>query len=146
MKKGMVVAAILALAICTLAGGMAFAEEKTPSGTVTMTSKSVAIGVGVTWGDGTLTFKGKEYKFSVKGLSVVDLGVTSISLSGEVYNLNKVEDFPGNFASFQAGATLAGGGSLQAMKNQNDVEMRLKSTQQGLRLTLAPEGVKIEMK
>jgi hypothetical protein len=146
MKKHLVVAAIVVLSVCTLAAGTALAAGDAPSGTVTMTSKSVAIGVGVTWGEGTLTYMGKEYKFGVTGLSVIDVGVTSVTVTGEVYNLNKVEDFPGNYASAQAGATLAGGGSLQAMKNQNGVEMRLKSTQQGLRLTLAPEGVKIEMK
>ena len=45
-----------------------------PSATVSIESTSVAIGIGFKWGDGVLKFKGKEYKFSVKGLSVVDLG------------------------------------------------------------------------
>ena len=44
---------------------MVMAAEPAPSGTVKLTSKAVAVGVGVSWGDGTLTFGGKPYAFSV---------------------------------------------------------------------------------
>ena len=50
------------------------AAEPPPSGTVTISSKSVALGIGVSWGDGTLTMGGKTYPFSVEGLSVADPG------------------------------------------------------------------------
>ena len=53
---------------CLAAFSVAMAAEPTPSGTVKLTSQTVAIGVGVTWGDGTLTFDGKTYPFSVDGL------------------------------------------------------------------------------
>src|SRR5678815_912170 len=54
------------------------------NGTITISSQSVAVGVGVTWGDGVLTYHGKKYPVSVNGLSVVDLGVSKISASGKV--------------------------------------------------------------
>ena len=44
---------------------MAMAAEPPPSGHVTISSKAVALGVGVSWGDGNLKFGGKDYKFSV---------------------------------------------------------------------------------
>ena len=117
---------------------MATADDK-PSGTVTIESKSVAVGVGVSWGDGKLRYKGKTYAFSVKGLSVVDLGVSKVSAKGKVFHLNKVEDFSGNYAAAQAGAAVGGGMSAVALKNQNGVVMELTSTQTGVKLTLAGE-------
>ena len=42
----------------------------TPSGKVSIESRSIAAGIGVTWGDGKLSFKGKDYAFTIDGLSV----------------------------------------------------------------------------
>ena len=55
----------------------AFAKDTTPSATIKLSGGSVAAGVGVDWGRGTLTYQGKEYPISVKGVSVGDVGVTS---------------------------------------------------------------------
>jgi hypothetical protein len=125
---------------------VALAAEPAPSGSVKITSKAVALGVGVSWGDGTLTYQGKNYTFSVDGLSVADLGISSVSSSGEVFNLNKLSDFSGNYAAGEAGIAIAGGPSDTIMKNQNGVVIRLHGTQQGGRLTLAAQGVKLQLK
>jgi len=135
---------VLAAALVCV-GGVAAADDK-PSGTVTIESKSVALGVGVSWGDGKLRYKGKTYSFSVKGLSVVDLGVSKVSAKGKVYHLDKAEDFSGNYAAAQAGAAVGGGMSVVALKNQNGVVMELSSTQTGVKLTLAGEGIDIKLK
>ena len=126
-------------------GGMAAADDK-PSGTVTIESKSVALGVGVSWGDGKLNYKGKTYSFSVKGLSIVDLGVSKVSAKGKVFHLNKPEDFAGTYAASEAGAAVGGGMSAVALKNQNGVVMELTSTQTGVKLTLAGEGLEVKLK
>lgn len=126
-------------------GGVAAADDK-PSGTVTIESKSVALGVGVSWGDGKLRYKGVTHSFSVKGLSVIDLGVSRVSARGKVFHLNKLEDFPGNYAAAQAGAVVGGGMSVVVLKNQNGVEMELTSTQTGVKLTLSGEGIEVKLK
>jgi hypothetical protein len=131
---------------CLAVLSVAIAAEPAPSGTVKLTSKAVAIGVGVTWGDGTLSFDGKNYPFSVEGLSVVDLGVSNITTSGEVFNLKRVSDFSGNYAAGEAGIAVAGGQTDTIMKNENGVVLRLHGTQQGARLTLAAQGVKLTIK
>ncbi len=133
---------VVALALVTAAG----AQDKKPVGTVTLESKSVAVGVGVSWGDGILTFKGKQHKFSVKGLSVVDLGVSKVSAKGDVYDLTKLEDFAGTYVAAQVGATIAGGAGAVAMKNQHGVIMTLTGTGMGAQLTLAPKGVDVKLK
>ena len=131
---------------CLAMFSMAMAADPPPSGTVSLSSKAVAVGVGVTWGDGTLTFGGKTYPFSVEGLGVADLGVSSITAAGEVFNLKNVADFSGNYVAGEAGIAIAGGPSDTIMKNQNGVVLRLRGTQQGVRLTLAAQGVKLTVK
>lgn len=135
------------IVVASLVGvsAVAAADDK-PSGTVTIESKSVALGIGVSWGDGKLHYKGKTYAFTVKGLSVIDLGVSKVSARGKVYHLHKAEDFAGNWAAAQAGAAVGGGMSVVALKNQNDVVMELSSTQTGVKLTLAGEGLEIKLK
>ena len=125
---------------------VAVAAEPAPSGSVKITSKAVALGVGVSWGDGTLTFQGKDHAFSVDGLSVADLGISSVSSSGEVFNLTKLSDFSGNYTAGEAGIAIGGGPNDTVMKNQNGVVIRLHGTQQGGRLTLAAGGVKLQLK
>jgi hypothetical protein len=136
---GMVMA--VALGLVTVAG----AQDKKPSGTVTLESKSVAVGVGVSWGDGMLMFQDKEHKFSVKGLSVVDLGVSKVTAKGDVYDLKKLSDFSGTYVAAQAGAVVAGGAGAVAMKNQHGVTMVLTGTGMGGQLTLAAKGVDVKL-
>jgi hypothetical protein len=136
---GILVAALLCGA------GWAQADDK-PSGTVTIESKSVALGVGVSWGDGKLNYEGTTRTFSVRGLSVVDLGVSKVSARGKVFNLKKIEDFAGTYAAAQAGAAVGGGMSVVALRNQNGVVLELTSTQTGVKLTLAGEGIEVKLK
>jgi len=136
----------LLVVLLSVIGTVAGAEDAKPSGTVSIETKAVALGVGFSWGDGVLTFQGQEYKFKIKGLSVIDIGISSISAQGEVYHLSKIEDFPGTFAAAEAGVAVGGGAGAQTMKNQNGVVMKLTSKRAGLQLKLAPEGLKVEMK
>jgi hypothetical protein len=111
-----------------------------------MQTKAVAIGIGVAWGSGVLNYQGKEYPFKVNGLSVVDVGISQVSAVGDVYSLNKLEDFAGTFTAADAGIAVGGGVGAVAMKNQNGVVIKLTSTQKGLKLKLAAEGLKIQLK
>jgi hypothetical protein len=142
--------AILAVAglflVSLVAGTSSTSAQGATTGKVSLESKSVAIGVGVSWGDGVLEYQGKKYPFTVEGLSVIDLGVSKVSASGDVKNLKKVEDFAGNYTAAGAGAAVGGGAGAAAMKNQNGVEMNLVATTQGVKLTLAAAGVSIKLR
>jgi len=123
-----------------------FVPASEVSGTLTLESKSVAIGVGITWGHGVMTMNdGTTHKFKVKGLSVVDLGISKISATGEVFNLVEAKDLNGTFITGEAGITFIGGGSMSAMKNSKGVVLQLKSSQKGLKLTVAPGGMGVEL-
>jgi hypothetical protein len=105
-----------------------------------------SLGVGVSWGDGTLTYRGKQHKFSLEGLSLVDLGASKVSAKGEVSDLKKLEDFSGTYTAAGAGAAAGGGAGVVALTNQNGVKMKLQATAQGVRLTAAGAGVTIKLK
>jgi len=132
----------LVLAIST-AGA---AQKKKPDATVQLKEGSVAVGIGFSWGSGTLRYKGKTYPVSVDGLSVGSVGLTRATAKGSVYHLQDLKDFDGNYAAVGAGATLGGGGSAVTMKNQNGVTINLVSTSQGVKLTLAAGGVNLKIK
>ena len=121
------------------------AEDK-PDATIKLSGGSVAVGIGYSWGGGTLTYKGKTYDVEVKGLSVGDVGASQVEASGNVYHLAKLSDFDGNYTAAGTGATVAGGASASIMKNQNGVEVRLVSTTQGVKFTFGTAGVSMKIK
>ncbi|MHB9074881.1 MAG: hypothetical protein ACYC6G_15305 [Desulfobaccales bacterium] len=110
---------------------------------MTIKVTQAAVGLGVSWGDGTLNFKGKDYKFKVKGLNLIGLGLTSINAKGEVYNLEKLDDFPGTYYGVEAGATVIKGSAGMLLKNSTGVVLNLKSEQTGAALRLGNEGLSI---
>ena len=147
------IAATALLSIGTLAGCASQPPAAPPTtanlsateGTVAFTGGAVAIGIGFQWGSGILTYQGQQYPFKLSGLSVVDVGVTRSTGTGTVHNLRNVADFSGNYVSVTAGATVAGGGSVTTLRNQNGVVVDGISTSQGARLTLAPGGVNVTL-
>jgi hypothetical protein len=145
MSVRLKMARVLTLGVLLVAVSVV-AQDAKPSGTVTVESKSVAVGIGVSWGDGKLSYQGKDYPFSVSGLSVVDLGISKVSATGNVYYLNKLSDFSGNYVAAQAGATLGGGAGAITLKNQHGVVMQLTGTGTGVQLTLAVKGIDVKLK
>lgn len=92
-----------------------------------------------------MTYKGKEYPFTISGFSAGDFGFNVAELSGKVLNLKNLEDFNGNYTAFGAGITIAGGGSVTTMKNQNGVVINVAATTQGLTFKLGIDGLKVEL-
>lgn len=117
-----------------------------PSGTVSLQTTSVAAGVGLQWGDGMLTYNGKQYLFSLQGLEIVGIGYSEVKAAGTVYNLTKLSDFEGVYASAEASATAGSGPATMTMKNPNGVTIALHAVQEGVELTLAAGGVNIDLK
>ena len=120
-----------------------------PDATVKITRRSVAEGIGLSWGEGVLTYKGKDYPFSFDArgrLREVDPGMTAQELSGRVFNLKNLEDFNGNYTIIEGKEAASGGGTRATLKNQNGVVVNLVSTIEGRKFTLGREGMDIEIK
>jgi hypothetical protein len=140
MRRGLIMVVVVA-GLVSLLGGSAGAQST--SGTLQLTEGSVAAGIGFSWGHGTLTYQGKQYRVKVDGLSVGEVGIARATASGKVSNLNKLEDFNGNYTAAGAGATVGGGAGATIMKNQNGVTIELTSTTQGASLKLAASGIRL---
>jgi len=147
-------AAAMVLASALLAG-VAFADggaddpvtgKAQPDATVQLKGGSVAAGVGYVWGHGTLEYQSKPHKFSISGLSIVDVGAADITATGNVYHLANLNDFAGNYVEVTAGMTVGGGGSAAYLKNEHGVVIKLTSTTVGLRFNLSANGVAVRLK
>jgi hypothetical protein len=139
--RGLLIAAAL-----TAASIAPVAAADQPSGEISFSGGSVAVGVGFTWANGTLHFNGHDYPFSINGVSVADVGAASIDGSGEVYNLQHVEDFSGNYVAASADVTVGGGAGAAALENQKGVRVYLHTTSVGLKINLSTDGVKFALK
>jgi hypothetical protein len=143
--------AIAALFACFFLAGTGFTAADTatandnPDATLELTGGAIAAGVGYVWGHGVLIYHGAKHKFSVSGLSIVDVGAASISASGVVYNLKNLDDLTGNYVAASAGLTIAGGGDVVILRNQHGVLIRMLATSQGLRFNLAGNGVGLKL-
>ena len=116
------------------------------SGTITLSAKGAAAGVGYTWGDGILTYRGHKYPFTVNGITVADVGFSTITGHGRVYHLNKVQDFSGTYAAATGEATLGNGLGGQILQNGNGVQIRIDQTTKGARLQGSADGIKLTLK
>jgi hypothetical protein len=123
------------------------AEQAIPSAYVWLSGGSVAIGIGYTWGHGTLYYSKdqKQYKFKLSGVSIADVGGAGITAEGEVYNLSSPADLSGSYSAVTAGVTVIEGGSVAYLKNKNGVVIKLHSQTGGLRFNLSANGMNITL-
>jgi hypothetical protein len=117
----------------------------TPSGHIRLVAKSADIGVGWTWGNGTLTYGHHTYHFTVKGGSIAAVGYSTVSGTGTVYNLKHLHDFDGTYASGNGEATLGNGVGGLLMHNGNGVTLRIDTISKGARLAGAAQGLELTL-
>jgi hypothetical protein len=124
-------------------------DERLPAGLVTLTMKSVALGVGATQGEGVLNYQGKNYPFTISGLSLLDVGISKFTGAGKVYDLRSPRDLAGNYAAAQSTFAIAGGATAMSMKNGNGVNiviLKNEGQESGTQLSVGPAGMTITMK
>jgi hypothetical protein len=122
------------------------ATRSSPAGTITINARSVAVGVGYTWGGGRLSYHGHHYNFDVKGLSVLDVGASRIYGHGTVYNLKRLSDFNGTYAAADASATAGKGSGVEYLRNANGVVIKVDDTTRGAELQASADGVQLTLK
>jgi len=129
------------------AGSVLAADAKQPVGKVSIEEEQIGFILGGTRGSGILDFEGKEYPFKLKGVSAgLNAGVSKMSASGEVYDMEKVSQFPGTYTKLDASVAVGGGMGGLRLKNENGVVMTLHSRTRGLDLNLGKiTGLKVTM-
>jgi hypothetical protein len=145
MKRLVIASVVVGGVFALFAQSALGADSKKPDGTVKLSEGSVAVGIGWSWGHGTLTYKGKNYRFKVDGLSVGEVGVTKAQAKGNVYNLKNLDDFDGVYAVASAGVTVEKGKGATAVVNDKGTQLVLTSTTTGASLKIAAEGLKVKL-
>jgi hypothetical protein len=136
-----------ALAACSFGGvklGPKSIEGKSPSAFIEMHEVQAAyIGSGA-GGGGTLFFDGREYPFGLGAAGIGGIGLSTVDASGDVYNLTRVDQFPGTYGQARYGFAIGteSGGDLW-LQNEQGVILHLKAKRTGLMLTLGGDAVVI---
>ena len=103
--------------------------------------------VGVGGGEGVLTFRGKNYPFTVSGASIgLTVGASTTKLVGRALNLRSPGDIAGSYAVVGAGGALAAGAGGVQLRNANGVLLQLSGPKVGVELSAAMGGVTIAMR
>lgn len=117
-----------------------------PSGRLSIQQTQVAFIASGSFGGGSLSFKGRSYRFRIGGLGVGGVGASTLNARGEVYGLANISDFPGAYAELRTGWALGDKGRGRVwLRNASGVLISLKGARQGLQLATGAEGVVISL-
>jgi hypothetical protein len=106
------------------------------SGSVRVTIAKAALVVGAGAGRGVLTFRHRNYHFTVQGLSLgVTAGASINKLVGRADYINELRDFSGTYSMVGGGAALVGGVSGVQLKNDKGVIITLQGAKAGVEVS-----------
>jgi hypothetical protein len=116
-----------------------------PDATIVVSGWTAAIGIGFSSGSGMLTYRGKEYEVKVSGMELGGFGISSATVTGNVYNLKNVEDLNGQYTGLGAGAMVGAGAGALGMRNDKQVIIRVTTKAKGVRLKMGASGVTLAL-
>lgn len=146
MKSKNLTALLFSASLVLLVAYQAAVADEAPSGTINFTETEFGLLLSGETGSGSLIVKGKSYAISVKGAKLGGIGVTTENAGGNVYNLNKIEDFNGLYLQLEAGLTVVDGESGQWIKNDNGVVIHLKTKDKGLATQIGAGGLQFALR
>jgi hypothetical protein len=98
-------------------------------------------------GQGVLTFRGKNYPFTVSGMSVgFTVGASTTKFVGKALNINNPGDLAGSYAAAGAGGAVAAGAGGVQLQNAKGVILQLRGPKVGAEVSAAVGGVTITMR
>lgn len=118
----------------------------TPDATLEMQQAQAALLAVGGGGKGTITYHGRTYPFSMVGIGVGGIGVSSLQASGDVYNLEELALFSGTYVQLRYGLAFGkpGNGDLW-LKSRSGVIIHLRTKQKGVMLSLGGDAVEITL-
>jgi hypothetical protein len=124
-----------ALTALAVAVGVA-APSHAITGTVRLTVAKAGFVVGAGGGRGTLTFRHRNYPFTVQGLSLgLTAGASINKLTGRADYINELSDFSGTYSVVGAGGALIGGVGGVQLRNDKGVTLTLQGPKAGIELS-----------
>jgi hypothetical protein len=125
---------IAAMALAVAVG--AAAPSHAITGAVRLTVAKAGFIVGAGGGRGTLTFRHRNYSFTVQGLSVgLTAGASINKLVGRADYINELGDFAGTYSVLGAGGALIGGVGGVQLRNDKGVIITLQGAKVGLEVS-----------
>ena len=103
-------------------------------------------GSGFVWGNGEISYQGRNYAFRLSGLSIADLGAASVCANGSVMHLRKLSDFSGSYSASLPEPPAAGGDPVTFLKNERGVVMKLTATDAAWRINLQLNGLRVRLR
>lgn len=135
------------IALVVLSGWLAVTPSRAETGSVAVVFTKGGLIVGVGGGEGVLVLRGRQYPFTVSGMSVgFTIGASTTRLVGRAINLRGPASIEGNYSALGAGGALAAGAGGVQLQNANGVILQLSGPKAGLELSAAVSGVSIRLK
>ena len=120
--------------------------SRADTGTVRVVFTKGGFIVGVGGGHGVLHFRGRNYRFTVSGMSVgFTVGASTSHLVGHALNLQSPTDIQGHYSAIGAGGAVAAGAGGVALQNERGVVLQLSGGKVGVELSAAVGGVTIAL-
>jgi hypothetical protein len=117
------------------------------SGTIRFSVFKAAFFVGGSGGDGTLTFKGRNYPVAIAGVSGgLAFGASKTNFRGKVSNIRRAQDVSGVYAAVGGGGAAIKGAQVIVMTNEKGARLELSGTQVGLQVNADISGLAITVK
>jgi hypothetical protein len=106
------------------------------SGSVRVTVAKAGFVVGAGGGRGVLTFRHRNYPFTVQGLSLgVTAGASINRLVGRADYIDELSDFSGTYSMVGGGVAMVGGVSGVQLKNDKGVIITLQGAKAGVEVS-----------
>lgn len=103
--------------------------------------------VGAGGGSGVLTYRGRNYPFSISGVSIgITAGATVGRLEGWASGVRELSDFAGAYSSVGGGGALVGGIGGVHLRNDKGVTIVLQGPKAGLEFAANLSGITIALK
>ena len=122
-------------------------RELVKAGTVEGEVRVAGFLVGVRWGHGALTLNdGRVFEYKMRGMKLLEVGLSSQQYTGTVYNLDEVEDFTGTYILLGSGIALVKGLGNETLGNGKCVILNARAKSSGVHLTapIGPGAIRIE--
>jgi len=110
--------------------------SKAVTGTVRVTVAKAGFIVGAGGGKGVLTFRHRNYPFTVQGLSLgLTAGASINRLVGRAEYINELSDFSGTYSVVGAGGAVIGGVGGVQLRNDKGVTITLQGPKGGVEVS-----------
>jgi hypothetical protein len=128
-------------------GALGSTAAEAATGSIYLKIVSAGFIFGVTGGEGVLTFNGVQYPLSLGGLSAgLTAGLAGTELIGSVSHINAPSDINGIYSKIGADISIAGGASVQRLRNTRGVLLKLHGKQVGFMFSIDLSGLSLNLK